>query len=45
MATVNNVAPLLNYINKQAGGIFGAEVTDLNSFVSMGDAADDSVTH
>ena len=36
MPNVNNVAPLLNYINKQAGGIFGPEVTDLDSFVSMG---------
>lgn len=38
MPTINNVAPLLNFINKQAGGIFGAEVTDLDSFVSMGNA-------
>lgn len=37
MATVKNVAPLLNYVNEQAGGIYGAEVTDLDSFVSMGD--------
>ena len=36
MPNVNNVAPLLNYVNKQAGGIFGPEVTDLDSFVSMG---------
>ena len=36
MPNVNNIAPLLNYINKQAGGIFGPEVTDLDSFVSMG---------
>lgn len=45
MATVNNVAPLLNYINKQANGIFGAEVTDLDSFVSMGDAVISSETN
>lgn len=38
MPTVNNVAPLLNYVNKQAGGIFGPEVTDLDSFVSMGNS-------
>lgn len=44
MPIINNVAPLLNYVNQQAGGIYGPEVTDLDSFVSLGDTVLSSET-